>query len=142
MQIRQRKEMPTPEGFHSITPYLTVKNASEAIAFYEIALSAIERRRMTTPDGSIANAEIAIGDSAILIRDETPDLPGPRTLGGTPVMIHLYVDDVDVLSNRAIDAGMEVLLPVEDRFYGDRSGRFRDPYGHVWIISTRLIASK
>ncbi len=134
--------MPTPEGFHSITPYLTVKNASEAIAFYETAFSAIERRRMTTPDGSIANAEIVIGDSAILIRDETPDLPGPNTLGGTPVMVHLYVDDVDFLSNRAIEAGMEVLLPVEDRFYGDRSGRFRDPYGHVWIISTRLVASK
>ena len=133
--------MPTPEGFHSITPYLTVKNASEAIAFYENALGASERSRMTTPDGSIANAEIVVGDSAILIRDETPDLLGPNTLGGTPVMIHLYVDDVDALSERAVDAGMEVLLPVEDRNYGDRAGRVRDPYGHVWIISTRLGAS-
>ena len=133
--------MPTPEGFHSITPYLTVKNASEAIAFYENALGASERSRMTTPDGSIANAEIVVGNSAILIRDETPDLPEPTTLGGTPVMIHLYVDDVDTVSKRAVDAGMNVLLPVEDRFYGDRSGRIRDPYGHVWIISTRLTVS-
>jgi PhnB protein len=93
---------------------------------------------MTTPEGSIANAEIVIGDSAILIRDETLDVPGPDTLGNTSVMIHLYVDDVDMTSSRAVDAGMEVLLPVEDRFYGDRSGRFKDPYGHVWIISTRL----
>lgn len=130
--------MPTPDGFYSITPYLTVKGASGAISFYENALDASERSRMTTPDGLIANAEIVIGDSAILLRDETPNMPGPTTLGGTPVMIHLYVDDVDATSKRATDAGMEVLLSVEDRFYGDRSGRFRDPYGHIWIISTRL----
>ena len=130
--------MPTPDGFHSITPYLTVKNASEAISFYENAFGASERSRMTTPDGSIANAEIVVGDSAILIRDETPDLPGPTTLGNTPVMIHLYVDDVDAISKRAVSAGAEVLLPVEDRFYGDRAGRLRDPYGHVWVVSTRL----
>jgi PhnB protein len=130
--------MTTPEGFHSITPYLTVKRAASAISFYERALDASERSRMTTPEGSIANAEIVIGDSAILIRDETLDVPGPDTLGNTSVMIHLYVDDVDMTSSRAVDAGMEVLLPVDDRFYGDRSGRFKDPYGHVWIISTRL----
>ena len=130
--------MTTPEGFHSITPYLTVKRAASAISFYERALDASERSRMTTPEGSIANAEIVIGDSAILIRDETLDVPGPDTLGNTSVMIHLYVDDVDMTSSRAVDAGMEVLLPVEDRFYGGRSGRFKDPYGHVWIISTRL----
>ncbi|TDJ24595.1 MAG: VOC family protein [Gammaproteobacteria bacterium] len=130
--------MTTPDGFHSITPYLTVRDASAAISFYENALGAIERNRMTTPDGLVANAEIVIGDSAILIRDETPDLSGPTTLGNSPVMIHLYVDDVDSISERAVRAGMEILLPVEDRFYGDRSGRFRDPYGHIWIISTRL----
>ena len=134
--------MTTPEGFHSINPYLTVKHASEAISFYEKALDASERSRMTAPDGSIANAEIVIGDSAILIRDETPDVPGPITLGDTPVMIHLYVDDVDAVSRRAVKEGMEVLIPVEDRFYGDRSGRFKDPYGHVWVISTRLEESK
>jgi len=132
--------MATPDGFHSITPYLTVKDASAAISFYENALGASERNRMTTPEGLVANAEIVIGDSAILIRDETPDLPAPTTLGITPVMIHLYVDDVDSISERAVGAGMEILLPVEDRFYGDRSGRFRDPYGHIWIISTRLEA--
>ena len=130
--------MATPDGFHSITPYLTVRDASAAISFYENALGASERNRMTTPEGLVANAEIVIGDSAILIRDETPDLPAPTTLGITPVMIHLYVDDVDSISERAVGAGMEILLPVEDRFYGDRSGRFRDPYGHIWIISTRL----
>ena len=130
--------MATPDGFHSITPYLTVKDASAAISFYENALGASERNRMTTPEGLVANAEIVIGDSAILIRDETPDLSGPTTLGNSPVMIHLYVDDVDSISERAVGAGMVILLPVEDRFYGDRSGRFRDPYGHIWIISTRL----
>ena len=134
--------MPTPEGFRSITPYLTVSSASDAISFYQNALGARERSRMTAPDGTIPNAEIVIGDSVMLIRDETSDLPGPTTLGGTPVMIHLYVDDVDAISKRAIDAGMEILLPVEDRFYGDRAGRFRDPYGHVWILSTRLEESR
>lgn len=130
--------MAAPEGFHSITPYLTIRRASEAIIFYEKALGASERSRLTAPDGSVANAEIVIGDSVILIRDETPDVPSPTTLGDTSVMIHLYVDDVDSTSKQAVAAGMEVLLPVEDRFYGDRGGRFRDPYGHIWIISTRL----
>jgi len=130
--------MPPPEGFHSITPYLTVKNAPEAIAFYETALGARERSRMTMPNGTIANAEIVIEGDAILIREETTDMRGPNTLGGTPVMIHLYVDDVDAVSKRAIAAGMEVVLSVEDRPYGDRAGRVKDPYGHVWIISTRL----
>ncbi len=130
--------MPPPEGFHSITPYLTVKNAPEAIAFYETALGARERSRMTMPNGTIANAEIVIEGDAILIREETTDMRGPNTLGGTPVMIHLYVDDVDAVSKRAIAAGMVVVLSVEDRPYGDRAGRVKDPYGHVWIISTRL----
>lgn len=123
-------------GFHTVNPYLTIRGASDAISFYEKALGATERHRISAPDGTIANAEILVGDSVILIRDETSDLPGPTTLGNTPVMIHLSVGDVDVVSKQAIEAGMEVLVPVDDRFYGNRDGRFRDPYGHIWIISS------
>ena len=129
---------PIPNDFHTITPYLTIRNASAAIKFYIRAFGAIELERMEGPNGTIANAIIEIGDSKLLIRDETSDTLGPESLGGTSVMIHLYVEDVDKIAEQAVSAGAEVLIPVADQFYGDRSGRLADPYGHVWIISTRI----
>ena len=127
---------PIPDGYHSVTPYLTIRNASDAIEFYRRAFGATELARMADPSGKIANAEIQIGDSRILIRDETAETPGPESLGGSPVMIHLYVEDVDRIANQAVASGAKVLIPVGDQFYGDRSGRFADPFGHTWIIST------
>lgn len=125
-----------PDGYHSVTPYLTIRNASDAIEFYRRAFGATELGRMADPTGKIANAEIQIGDSRILIRDETSETPGPESLGGSPVMIHLYVEDVDKIASQAVAAGAKVMIPVGDQFYGDRSGRFADPFGHMWIIST------
>ena len=127
-----------PNDFHTVTPYLTIRNASEAIKFYIRAFGATELERMEDPSGAIANAIIEIGDSKLLIRDETSDTPGPESLAGTSVMIHLYVEDVDKIAEQAVSAGAEVLIPIADQFYGDRSGRLVDPYGHVWIISTRI----
>jgi PhnB protein len=127
-----------PNDFHTVTPYLTIRNASEAIKFYIRAFGATELERMEDPSGAIANAIIEIGDSKLLIRDETSDTPGPESLAGTSVMIHLYVEDVDKIAEQAVSAGAEVLIPIADQFYGDRSGRLADPYGHVWIISTRI----
>lgn len=129
---------PIPNDFHTVTPYLTIRNASEAIKFYIRAFGATELERMEDPSGAIANAIIEIGDSKLLIRDETSDTPGPESLAGTSVMIHLYVEDVDKIAEQAVSAGAEVLIPIADQFYGDRSGRLADPYGHVWIISTRI----
>ena len=129
---------PIPKDFHTVTPYLTIRNASEAINFYIRAFGATELERMEDASGSIANAIIEIGDSKLLVRDETSDTPGPESLGGTSVMIHLYVEDVDEIARQAISEGAEVLIPVADQFYGDRSGRLADPYGHVWIVSTRM----
>jgi len=127
-----------PNDFHTVTPYLTIRNASEAIKFYIRAFGATELERMEDPSGAIANAIIEIGDSKLLIRDETSDTPGPESLAGTSVMIHLYVEDVDKIAEQAVSARAEVLIPIADQFYGDRSGRLADPYGHVWIISTRI----
>ncbi len=128
---------PIPDGYHALTPYLTIRNASDAIEFYRRAFGATELARMADPTGKIANAEIQIGDSRLLIRDETPESPGPERLGGSPVMIHLYVEDVDEVAHQAVAAGATVLIPVGDQFYGDRSGRLADPFGHIWIVSTR-----
>jgi PhnB protein len=127
---------PIPDGYHTVTPYLTIRNASDAIDFYRRAFGATELAGMADPTGKIANAEIQIGSSRILIRDETQETPGPEDLGGSPVMLHLYVEDVDHIADRAVAAGAKVLIPVGDQFYGDRSGRFADPFGHIWIIST------
>ena len=129
---------PIPHDFHTVTPYLTIRNASEAIKFYIRAFGATELERMVNPSGAIASAIIEIGESKLLIRDETSDTPGPESLGGTSVMIHLYVEDVDKIAEQAVSAGAEVLIPIADQFYGDRSGRLADPFGHVWIISTRI----
>ena len=129
---------PIPEGYHTVTPYLIIKGAAKALEFYKKAFGATELFRMDQPDGKIGHAEIKIGDSPIMLSDEHLEMKhsGPKTLGGSPVSILLYVEDVDKVFNRAINAGAEQQMPVEDKFYGDRSGSLVDPFGHIWHIAT------
>ncbi len=129
---------PIPKGYHSVTPYLIIKNAAEAIDFYKKAFGATELFRMDQPDGKIGHAEIKIGDSPIMLSDEFPEMGhrGPQSLGGSPVSIMLYVEDVDAVVNRATTAGAKLDRPVEDKFYGDRTGSLTDPFGHIWHIGT------
>ena len=131
---------PIPEGHHTATPYLIVKGAAEALEFYKKAFGAREMMRFAAPDGHIGHAEIRIGDSVIMLADEHPDMGyrSPRSLGGSPVSILLYVEDVDHWFERAIAAGGKVTRPVADQFYGDRTGTLIDPFGHVWSISTHV----
>jgi PhnB protein len=135
-----RKVRPIPEGFHTVTPYLCVKHAAGAIEFYKKAFGATETLRLPMPDGRIGHAELRIGDSLIMLSDEFPDYGNrsPESIGGTPVLINLYVKDVDAVASQAVAAGAKVLIPVADWEYGDRSGRLGDPYGHLWIVSTHL----
>lgn len=129
---------PVPEGFHTLTPYLTVRDAARAIEFYKQAFAAKELGRLKDPSGKIVHAEIRIGDSPVMLAEESPEWGNhsPQSLGGTTVTIHLYVEDVDAVAARAVAAGAKVLIPVADQFYGDRSGRLADPFGHVWVIAT------
>ena|SRR2546423_11194973 len=129
---------PIPDGYTAITPYLTVRNAAAAIEFYQKVFGAKERLRMGAPGGLVGHAELTIGDAVLMLSDEFPDMDvlSPQAIGGSPVCIHLYVEDVDMVAERAIGAGCKVLRPVADQFYGDRGGRFLDPYGHQWWIST------
>lgn len=128
---------PIPEGYHAVTPYLIVNGAREAIEFYKRAFGASEIMRMDQGD-KIGHAEIQIGDSRIMLADEFPtmNIRGPRSIGGTPVSIMIYVEDVDAVVARAVDAGAKLERPVKDQFYGDRSGSIEDPYGHIWHIAT------
>ncbi len=133
-----KKVKPIPDGYHSVTPYLSVKGAASAIEFYKQAFGATERMRMAAPGGMVGHAEIKIGDALIMLADEFPeqDFLSPQTTGGSSVMLHLYVEDVDAIFNQAVAAGAKVLKPVEDQFYGDRAGRLADPFGHIWYIAT------
>lgn len=128
---------PIPEGYHSVTPYLCVKGAVDAIEYYKKAFGATELFRMEH-DGKIGHAEIKIGDSPIMLADEFPEMGfvSPATLGGSPVGIMIYVDDVDTIYKQAIAAGGVEKKPVQDQFYGDRSGTLADPFGHVWTVAT------
>ncbi len=132
------KAKAVPEGYHTATPYLILKDAASAIEFYKEVFGATELSRMEMPDGRIGHAEIEIGDSRIMIADEYPEMgiPSPQSLGGSAVIIHLYVEDVDALVERMTNAGSKLLIPVADQFYGDRAGKLADPFGHVWIIAT------
>lgn len=131
---------PIPEGYHSVTPYLIVKNAAAAIEFYKKALGAAELFRMEAPGGKIGHAEIRIGDSHVMLADEYPDMgyKGPESLGGTSVHLMVYVSDVDKTYPQAIAAGGKEIRPLQTQFYGDRSGTLADPFGHVWTISTHV----
>jgi PhnB protein len=131
---------PTPDGYRSLTPYLIVDGAAKAIEFYKSVFGARERMRLDGPGGKVGHAELEIGDSLIMLADEHPHMGavGPRTVGGTPVSLHLYVADVDAVAGRATDAGGKVVHPVEDKFYGDRGGTIEDPWGHRWHIATHI----
>lgn len=132
------KVNPVPEGYHAVTPYLIIKGAADAIEYYKKAFGATELFRMAQPDGRIGHAEIKIGDSPIMLADEFPEMKyvGPLSLGGTPVSILLYVDDVNTIFPQALAAGGTEQKPLQDQFYGDRSGTLKDPFGHVWTIAT------
>jgi PhnB protein len=129
---------PIPEGHHTVTPYLICKDAAKAIDFCKRAFGAAELFRMAKPDGRIGHAELRIGDSVIMLADEAPEMGarGPQSLGGTPVLMHLYVEDADAVVASAVAAGATLLRPVADQFYGDRSGGVTDPFGHVWYVAT------
>jgi PhnB protein len=128
-----------PEGFQSATPMLVIRDAARAIEFYKTAFGATEIMRLTDPDGAIAHAELQIGDSIIMLAEENPEFnASPQRLGGSTVILNLYVEDADALMQQAVDAGAEIVFPIKDQFYGDRSGRIVDPFGHIWIISTRI----
>ena len=131
---------PIPEGFHTVTPYMTIKDAASAIEFYKEAFGATEIFRWAEPDGRVRHAEVVIGDSPIMLTDEAPDfgMNSPQSLGGSPVHVFLYVEDVDELFGRAIAAGATELMPVENSEDGDRRGGVRDPFGHVWYIGTHI----
>lgn len=129
-----------PKGYQAVTPYLCVKGAAEAIAFYKKAFGAKEIMRMPGPGGTIGHAEIQISDSRIMLADEFPEMNfrSPLSVGGTPVNIHLYVPDVDRVVRKAVAAGAKPIRPVANQFYGDRSGSVEDPYGHIWHIATHI----
>jgi PhnB protein len=130
---------PVPEGYHAVTPYLIIRGANQAIDFYKQAFGAVEVFRMADPSSNkIGHAEIKIRDSHLMLADEYPEMGfvGPEAVGGSPVSLLLYVDNVDVTFQKAIAAGAKAVKPVEDQFYGDRSGTLRDPFGHVWTVAT------
>lgn len=129
---------PIPEGYHSVTPYLIIRGAGDAIEFYTKAFGAVELFRFPAPGGKIGHAEIKIGDSPIMLADEYPDMGynGPQSIGGSPVSLMIYVEDVDTVFNRAVDSGATVKEALQDKFYGDRTGTVIDPFGHVWHLAT------
>src|SRR5258708_38903852 len=133
-----KKVNPIPEGYHSVTPYLIVDGGAKALDFYKKAFGAKEIMRMPGPDGKIGHAEIKIGDSHIMLADEHPQMGyrGPKSVGGTPVALMVYVEDVDKVAAQATAAGAKVLEAVQDKFYGDRMGTVEDPFGHKWHIAT------
>lgn len=129
---------PVPDNYPVITPYLCVRGAAAAIDFYKRAFGAAERMRIGAPGGKVGHAELYIGGALVMLADEYPDMDfrSPDSFGGTPVTIHLYVPDVDAFCSRAVAAGATLTRPVQDQFYGDRSGQLRDPFGHAWSIAT------
>jgi PhnB protein len=129
-----------PDEYPRVTPYLIVDGAAAAIDFYTSILGAAERMRMAGPDGKVGHAELGIGESVIMLADEhlEMDARAPSAVGGTPVTLHVYVEDADDVFERAVQAGAKALQPMEDKFYGDRSGQFEDPFGHRWNVATHV----
>ena len=135
-----RQVQPVPDGYRTVTPYMILSDATEALDFYNRAFGATLEHKITGPDGRSGHAEIRIGDSRIMLADEFPEMGcrSAKTLGGTPVMIHLYVADVDEFCERAVAAGAKLIRPIADQFYGDRSGGLEDPFGNVWWVATHI----
>jgi PhnB protein len=131
---------PIPDGYPRVSPYLVVDNATKAIDFYTQVLGATERMRMPAPGGKIGHAELQFDDSVVMLADEYPEMGAvsPKSVGGTPVTLGLYLEDVDKTFDAAVQAGAKALRPVEDQFYGDRSGQIEDPFGHRWSLSTHI----
>jgi PhnB protein len=131
---------PIPDGYPRVSPYLIVDGAAAAIDFYTSVLGATERMRMPGPDGRIGHAELQLGESVVMLADEFPDMDikGPKTIGGSPVTVCLYVEDVDATFKKALAAGAKESRAVEDQFYGDRTGQFEDPFGHHWSVQTHV----
>jgi len=131
---------PIPDGYPRVIPSLAIDGAAKAIDFYREVLGVTERMRMDGPDGKVGHAELQLGDSVIFVADEFPDMgiDGPTKIGGTPVNLSVYVEDVDATFDRAVNAGAKVLRKVENQFYGDRSGQFEDPFGHQWSVATHV----
>jgi PhnB protein len=129
-----------PDNYPRLCPYLIVDGASDAIAFYEKVLGTTQRGRMDGPDGRVGHAELELGDSLIMLADEMPSMGivGPKTVGGSPVTLHVYVEDVDAVFAAALKDGASSTRELEDRFYGDRSGQFEDPWGHRWDVSSHV----
>jgi PhnB protein len=138
--MKGKKVQPIPEEYRGATPYLSVKDAARAIEFYKEAFGAREVMRMPQPDGKIGHAEVRIGDAPIMLADEFPEMNfrSPQSLGGTPVNIVVYVNDVDALVGQAVGAGAKLSKPVADQFYGDRVGVLEDPFGHSWSFATHI----
>jgi PhnB protein len=134
------KVKPIPEGYGAVTPYLIVDGAARAIEFYKQAFGAEETFRMEAPGGRVGHAEIKIGDSHVMLADEHPEMGarGPRTIGGSPISLVLYVEDVDATVSRAVEAGAKLTRPVANQFYGDRTGGLEDPFGHAWYVATHV----
>ncbi len=132
------KPMPVPEGFHTLTPHITVRDATKAIEFYKGAFGAEVKEVHYTPDRKVMHASLKIGDSILMLNDEFPQMGGrsPEALGGSPVTINIYVADVDRLFNQAVAAGAKVTMPLKDQFWGDRYGSLADPFGHQWALGT------
>ena len=129
-----------PDGYHSVTPYLIVNGAAKAMDFYKRAFGAVELMRMARPDGKIGHAEMRIGDSAIMLADEHPEMGyrSPQSLGGAAVSLMVYVERVDDVFGRAVAGGAKELQAIKDQFYGDRSGTLQDPFGHTWTVATHV----
>ena len=134
------KVKPIPENYHRVTPYLIVDGAAEAIDFYSRVFGATESMRMPAPGNKIGHAEIKVGDSVIMLADGVAEMghKSPKTLGGSPVSLLLYVEDADTTVKRAVENGAKLSRPVEDQFYGDRLGTVEDPFGHVWHVATHV----
>ena len=131
---------PIPQGYHEVTPYLFIKGAADAIEYYKKVFGATERMRMPGPNGRVMHAEIEIGDSIVMLADEHPQMGArsPQTIGGTACSLHVYVRDVDTVVKNAVDSGAQLARPVENQFYGDRSGTIIDPFGHMWSVATHI----
>jgi uncharacterized glyoxalase superfamily protein PhnB len=129
-----------PQGMHSVTPHLICAGAADAIEFYKKAFSAVETSRLPGPDGKLMHAAVRIGDSTVMLTDEAPSWGalGPKSLKGSPVTIHLYVEDADKFVERAVKAGAKVTMPVSEQFWGDRYGKLEDPFGHHWSVATHV----